>query len=359
MATNYYITRNSATRDYTVRINGEYIGTRRTQYEAETLLNEELTRLAELESRAVVAVETETIEAQASTYDIDYNRETTDFDCTIDGQYVGSRPTYWLGLELVDEEFTRLTELESRAVAVAEPETELTAEEEANNYLKQRNREARATIEQQLAAQGLRKAYSDEAGWYVNVEVQGTYVKVWATDEPDTVEEPAPQYCQYCDQPATITHRDVCYCERHYQMIEVSTDMAQAAQMAAMTDDGDVIAAIHTYSVTGDVSALKTELRKLVAANTLVDTAARYCTYLRNVHGVVRLHSFIVRNWMALAEQEPWEETEVKYPTTGNFDEPDDEPEPLTEEEITIIVEHLRKQQSEPDDEPNDEDLPF
>lgn len=86
--------------------------------------------------------------------------------------------------------------------------------------------------------------------------------------------------------------------------VEVADNMAQAAQLCALVDDGDILAAIHTYSVTQDVPALKAEIQKLIASNTLVDTAERYTQYIRNVNGVVRLTSFIVSNWMAIANEE-------------------------------------------------------
>jgi len=35
--------------------------------------------------------------------EITYNRETKDFDCFVDGRYVGSRPNYRAGDELCDE----------------------------------------------------------------------------------------------------------------------------------------------------------------------------------------------------------------------------------------------------------------
>jgi hypothetical protein len=35
--------------------------------------------------------------------EIKYNRETKDFDCFVDGRYVGSRPNYRAGDELCDE----------------------------------------------------------------------------------------------------------------------------------------------------------------------------------------------------------------------------------------------------------------
>jgi hypothetical protein len=121
-------------------------------------------------------------------YEINYDRTTGDFNCYINEEYIGSRATYWAGQELVDEQLTILAELDAQDVA---PEP---------------------TIEAQLAAQGIRRASGDEAGWYALVEQQSKTIKVWATDEPAPLPAPVQDVLDTLDDtpalPAVFTATD-------------------------------------------------------------------------------------------------------------------------------------------------------
>jgi hypothetical protein len=55
------------------------------------------------------------------TYEINYSRETGDFDVFINDEYIGSRATYWAGQELVDEQLTILAEFDAQTVEPALP----------------------------------------------------------------------------------------------------------------------------------------------------------------------------------------------------------------------------------------------
>jgi hypothetical protein len=83
----------------------------------------------------------------------------------------------------------------------------------------------------------------------------------------------------------------------------------QTAELAALhdaTDDDSILTAIHDLSATAHVDALREVLRAM-SDEALTATARRYVVYLRTVYGVMRLPGFILRNWAALMEREPWE----------------------------------------------------
>jgi hypothetical protein len=83
----------------------------------------------------------------------------------------------------------------------------------------------------------------------------------------------------------------------------------QTAELAALhdaTDDDSILTAIHDLSATAHVDALRKELRDMDASKRAV-TALRYSVYLHTVCSVQRRVDFILRNWAALMEREPWE----------------------------------------------------
>jgi hypothetical protein len=94
---------------------------------------------------------------------IQYDRTTRDFSVTVNGEYLGSARNYSEG-EILTSNY--IGELEALAAQAIEPKFCV------------------ISVEAQLAAQGLRRASTDERGWYVIAEEGYCPVKVWATDEP-------------------------------------------------------------------------------------------------------------------------------------------------------------------------------